>query len=515
MALLRYLNNHTTYRTFSFKSDIFSLAITSGMEGCSYCCHQFIELLQSIWFHLRDGTAKQLEIIRSKVGKVMFQLHKILTILGLTVVASGLSSAIYKGPLKFRPRGWAEPKQEWSYVDVRKGAHMFYWLYHTTAPGGIQQAPLIMWLQGGPGGSGTGFGNFEEIGPLDVQQNPRNTTWLQAASLLFVDNPVGTGYSYADSKEYFTHDVAGITADMMVVLKTFFMEKSPQFQEVPFYIFSESYGGKMTAAISQALYKNIQAGNISCNFKGLAMGDSWISPADSTATWAPYLYTNTNGVNFYNILKWGQQESSSRFTGNSIGDWLLSKLHAESLDDLMNNEIREKLGIIPKQVKWGGQSNEVFETQSEDFMKPVVDIVDDLIQNTNLKVVVYSGQLDLIVDTIGTEQWVYTLSIADKYREASRKPILDPVSHLTSGFVKTVDNFSFYWILDAGHMSSVSLELRHSSLIHLDFAQALRLCLALSSRLSVVSVAASNVFLDTGSSNGGADARLDSCSPSN
>ncbi|XP_052817805.1 retinoid-inducible serine carboxypeptidase-like [Mya arenaria] len=426
----------------------------------------------------------------------MFQLHKILTILGLTVVASGLSSAIYKGPLKFRPRGWAEPKQEWSYVDVRKGAHMFYWLYHTTAPGGIQQAPLIMWLQGGPGGSGTGFGNFEEIGPLDVQQNPRNTTWLQAASLLFVDNPVGTGYSYADSKEYFTHDVAGITADMMVVLKTFFMEKSPQFQEVPFYIFSESYGGKMTAAISQALYKNIQAGNISCNFKGLAMGDSWISPADSTATWAPYLYTNslvdqagykaindsvkkvlqdiaagqwseatgawgstqtvvdlqTNGVNFYNILKWGQQESSSRFTGNSIGDWLLSKLHAESLDDLMNNEIREKLGIIPKQVKWGGQSNEVFETQSEDFMKPVVDIVDDLIQNTNLKVVVYSGQLDLIVDTIGTEQWVYTLSIADKYREASRKPILDPVSHLTSGFVKTVDNFSFYWILDAGHM---------------------------------------------------------------
>lgn len=33
-------------------------------------------------------------------------------------------------------------------------------------------------IQGGPGGSGTGFGNFEEIGPLDVQQNSRNTTWV-------------------------------------------------------------------------------------------------------------------------------------------------------------------------------------------------------------------------------------------------------------------------------------------------------------------------------------------------
>jgi len=78
---------------------------------------------------------------------------------------------------------------------------------------------------------------------------------LQAASLLFVDNPVGTGFSYVDDHQYYTHDVAGITADMLTLLKAFFMDKSAQFQSVPFYIFSESYGGKMTAAISQALYK--------------------------------------------------------------------------------------------------------------------------------------------------------------------------------------------------------------------------------------------------------------------
>jgi serine carboxypeptidase 1 len=47
---------------------------------------------------------------------------------------------------------------------------------------------------------------------------------------LFVDNPVGTGYSYVDNKDAYTHDVAGIAADMMVTLTTFFMTKSPQFQ---------------------------------------------------------------------------------------------------------------------------------------------------------------------------------------------------------------------------------------------------------------------------------------------
>ncbi|MFS7957014.1 putative carboxypeptidase C [Helianthus anomalus] len=48
-------------------------------------------------------------------------------------------------------------------------------------------------LQGGPGGSRVGAGNFGEVGPLDC--NPRNFTWLKKANLLFVNNPVGTGYS--------------------------------------------------------------------------------------------------------------------------------------------------------------------------------------------------------------------------------------------------------------------------------------------------------------------------------
>ena len=33
-------------------------------------------------------------------------------------------------------------------------------------------------FQGGPGGSGVGFGNFGELGPLDTDLKPRNTTWV-------------------------------------------------------------------------------------------------------------------------------------------------------------------------------------------------------------------------------------------------------------------------------------------------------------------------------------------------
>lgn len=95
-------------------------------------------------------------------------------------------------------------------------AQMFWWLYRS--PYRVENPskpwPIILWLQGGPvsshdlknltwcqffflwnevsyhwieqGGSGTGYGNFKEIGPLDVNLKPRNFTWLKKADLLFV-----------------------------------------------------------------------------------------------------------------------------------------------------------------------------------------------------------------------------------------------------------------------------------------------------------------------------------------
>lgn len=94
---------------------------------------------------------------------------------------------------------------------------MFYWSYRSPQRSVSSMArPTILWLQGGPvrfhvsiylflpektehqlnlimslsclfqGGSGVGRGNFLEIGPLDVNLRPRNSTWLRKADLIFV-----------------------------------------------------------------------------------------------------------------------------------------------------------------------------------------------------------------------------------------------------------------------------------------------------------------------------------------
>jgi hypothetical protein len=46
-----------------------------------------------------------------------------------------------------RYRKNADGTEAWGYVDVRPGAHMFYWLYHSYHPDGYLTRPLIIWLE--------------------------------------------------------------------------------------------------------------------------------------------------------------------------------------------------------------------------------------------------------------------------------------------------------------------------------------------------------------------------------
>ena len=166
---------------------------------------------------------------------------------------------------------------------------MFWWLHYTVADTvTYTDRPLILWLQGGPGSSSSGFGNFEILGPLDLDLNERDFSWHKTHNLLFVDNPVGTGYSYVDHYRFLTKDNNQIARDLVELLRGFY-EACPEFKTVPLHIFGESYGGKMAIEFAYELYQEISRGLIESNLITVALGDSWISPVESTLSWAPYL----------------------------------------------------------------------------------------------------------------------------------------------------------------------------------------------------------------------------------
>ncbi|XP_054813161.1 serine carboxypeptidase-like 51 isoform X1 [Prosopis cineraria] len=186
--------------------------------------------------------------------------------------------------------GNQDGSEEWGYVQVRPKAHMFWWLYRS--PYRVEHPskpwPIILWLQGGPGASGVGIGNFEEVGPLDTNLKPRNSTWLQKADLLFVDNPVGTGFSFVEHKDLFVKTDEEAATDLTTLLIEIF-NRNESLQKSPLFLVAESYGGKYAVTLGLSILKAIEARRLKLKLGGVALGDSWISPEDFVFSWGPLL----------------------------------------------------------------------------------------------------------------------------------------------------------------------------------------------------------------------------------
>ena len=146
-------------------------------------------------------------------------------------------------------------------VNITSQSRMFYAFYEALAPENPRHGvPIILWLQGGPGCSSM-TGNFYEFGPWqigsDMQLHKNNNTWNNRYALLFVDNPVGTGFSIAEKDEDIPMNQEHVVAHLFSVLTEFF-QLNPSFQSRPFFVGGESYGGKYVPALGYYIMLNMQ-----------------------------------------------------------------------------------------------------------------------------------------------------------------------------------------------------------------------------------------------------------------
>ena len=87
-------------------------------------------------------------------------------------------------------------------VDEDTDSNLFYWFFRDEKL--KEDAPLILWINGGPGASSM-IGLFIENGPLKLVRDQNNIlkvhylegiSWTSIANVIFLDQPIGTGYSY-------------------------------------------------------------------------------------------------------------------------------------------------------------------------------------------------------------------------------------------------------------------------------------------------------------------------------
>nr|GEW86104.1 serine carboxypeptidase-like 31 [Tanacetum cinerariifolium] len=180
-------------------------------------------------------------------------------------------------------------------VNEQNGRALFYWFYEAwTLP---DEKPLVLWLNGGPGCSSVGYGATQEIGPFIVgtdgnglQLNPYS--WNREANMLFLESPVGVGFSYSNTTSDYENLGDNFTAnDTYAFLHNWFI-KFPSYRTRKFYIAGESYAGKYVPELAGLIYERNKDPSMLINLKGILLGNPETSDAEDWKGLVDYAWSH-------------------------------------------------------------------------------------------------------------------------------------------------------------------------------------------------------------------------------
>lgn len=171
-------------------------------------------------------------------------------------------------------------------VDKSFDSNLFFWFF--PAETNYSEVPVILWLQGGPGASSL-YGLFSEHGPFSIKNEKvvlRKESWTKTHSVLYIDNPVGTGFSFTNGG--YAQNETKVGEDLYQALRQFFL-MFPELQKNDFFVTGESYAGKYVPAVAHTIHKHNHQTELPINLKGIAIGNGLCAP-EHQLEYGKYLY---------------------------------------------------------------------------------------------------------------------------------------------------------------------------------------------------------------------------------
>ncbi|KAK7060124.1 hypothetical protein VNI00_000888 [Paramarasmius palmivorus] len=412
-------------------------------------------------------------------------------------------------------------KQYSGYLDISETKHLFFWFFESRkAP---EEAPLILWLNGGPGGS-SALGLLMELGPCWVSDGGKNTTfnhhsWNTDANIIFIDQPVEVGFSYDDNGPTVNSSAVG-AQDIYAFFQLFF-DRFPEYSTQPFHVAGESYAGVYVPNIVNAIYqhnKEVKDGLKHINLASVILANAFTNPGIQYASIVEYvcggspypvpdpdgflcesmrvptdicvhlveecqkapsrytcepavIYCNARlmeplafiGINPYDIRMRCSPESGT-IPCYEEESWIKEYLNTPS------NKIA--LGVDPAR-NWTQVSlrlNHDFTATGEMAFNHAL-LLPELV-NDGIRLLVYVGDTDTIcTNFIGQERYVEALDTKfhDEFSEAKLLPWRVPATGRLAGEVRSAGaagNVTYVRIYDAGHLAPYDQpEALHSSTI--------------------------------------------------
>ncbi|KAH6905879.1 alpha/beta-hydrolase [Coprinopsis sp. MPI-PUGE-AT-0042] len=392
------------------------------------------------------------------------------------------------------------------YIDV--GArHLFFYFFESRSD--PSKDDVILWTNGGPGGSSS-MGLLMEQGPCRI--NGPNATkyfehaWNDNANIFFIDQPVGTGFSYADYGEAVstTEEAAEDVANFMYV----FFEHFTQFRGRKFHMAGESYGGRYIPLFASYIYdqnaKLEEMGVAPINLASVMIGNgythvpdlivSYYDMACTAASLPPILGIRTcvrmkqAQIRCKTWLKetcldkfddlgcqaansfcqsemtdpvvlngWNPYDISQKCDGTLDGN--LCYPVSKDIDAYLNRPDVKKLIGADSYFDSHNMTNPAMQVwldfaRSSDILRSSYHYVSGLLEH-GVKVLIYVGKTDWICNHIANEKWVMELDWSGKegfHRAKKEEWSVLSKSHTKGGEIRSHGGLTYLTIEGAGHM---------------------------------------------------------------
>jgi len=392
------------------------------------------------------------------------------------------------------------------FLSAGQGNSYFYWLAESRSAMPSSD-PLILWMTGGPGCSST-LAALTENGPCrvksrspaglwDMEQRPES--WTEAANVVWVDQPGGVGYSGKPGLAGLVHNETEVGDNMFAFLQSLY-GRFPQFLDVPFFIFGESYAGHYVPAVAARILRG-RAEGVRIPLAGVGIGNGLVSPAaqffskpqmahtggaggslgegvvnesvyshmlaamptctddihkcqesdekDKLACLYAYMYCTLTEM--LPVLQSGRNPYDLRKGCPDRGNPLC---YNETLETLFMNDpkVQEAFGVY-RHTPWAA-CNLTVTLQfmlSGDYLRDLRHQVVELLA-AGVGVLVYNGDDDFMVDWLGSKLWMEDLQWPHKeeWTTAEDKGFL--VDGQKRGVVRTAHGLTFLQIYNAGHL---------------------------------------------------------------
>lgn len=385
--------------------------------------------------------------------------------------------------------GIEETNQLTGYFDMDESdKHLFFWFFESRNDPATD--PIVLWLNGGPGCSSM-MGLFFELGPMTITpelkpiKNPYS--WTNNASVIFLDSPVNTGYSYSSGS---VNNTFVTSHDVIAFLDLFFIE-FPQFQKVPFHIAGESYAGHYVPRIGKDIIESeglsfellsILVGNGLTDvlvqyeyYQPMACGEGGYPAVVNETTCAimksnipecidliKKCYETESPVDCFPAVEVCNESQMLPYssTGYNMYDVTMkcegNSLCYDAIGDIQtyldSPEVKKAVGAeVTTYLSCNHDINLHFRMAGDWMQSYFRDAIHDVVES-GLPVLIYSGDRDFICNWLGGRAWVDQLkwSGSEKWAETEVDKWYNGKEH--AGNVKNVDNLTFLQVFEAGHM---------------------------------------------------------------